>query len=160
LTAVTFNVPRLVLDVLRDNQQRPSRLHRALEQRHHFAQIRNLLLMEQDQRLVYFNRQPIRIGDKVRREVAAIEAHALDQVERGVEAARLFHRDHALFADLLHRVGEDLADAGVAVGRNRRHLLHPHMVLDRPRHLLERAHRCLHRRVDSALEFHRGNPGG
>ena len=31
---------------------------------------------------------------------------------------RLLDRDHALVADLLHRLGEHLADLGIAVGRD------------------------------------------
>jgi hypothetical protein len=59
-----------------------------------------------------------RVGDEVRRQVAAVELHALDDVELGLQALRVLDRDHALLADLLHRVGDDVADRLVAVGRD------------------------------------------
>ena len=40
----------------------------------------------------------------------------------GVHALGLFDRDHAVLADLVHALGDDLADLGVAVGRDGRDL--------------------------------------
>ncbi len=57
----------------------------------------------------------LRVGHEVRREVAAIELHPLDHVERGLHAPRLFDGDDAVLADLLHRVGDQLADLGIVV---------------------------------------------
>jgi hypothetical protein len=50
------------------------------------------------------------VGHEVRREVAAVELHALDDLELVCEALGLLDGDDALLADLLHRVGQDLAD--------------------------------------------------
>src|SRR6185436_9104845 len=49
---------------------------------------------------------------------AAVELHALDDVELELEALGLLDRDHAFLADLLHRLGDLLADDGVAVRRD------------------------------------------
>ena len=59
------------------------------------------------------------IRDEVGREIAAIELHALDDLQRGFEGLGLFDGDDAVLADLLHRVGDMLADLRVAVGRDR-----------------------------------------
>src|SRR5678816_4520257 len=48
----------------------------------------------------------IRIRDEIRREIAAVELHAVDRLERGLEAACLLDRDHAILADLLHCFGD------------------------------------------------------
>src|SRR2546425_6097549 len=64
----------------------------------------------------------LRIGDEVGREVTAIELHPVHRLERGLEALRLLDRDHAVLSDLLHRVGDLLADLLVAVRGNRAHL--------------------------------------
>ena len=56
------------------------------------------------------------IGHEVGREVAAIELHAFDDVQRGLERLGFFDGDDAVLADLLHRVGDELADFGVVVG--------------------------------------------
>ena len=73
-------------------------------------------------RILAFSRtdfHALRIGDEVRREIAAVELHALDDFEDGVEAARLFDGDDAVLADLLHRLGDDVADLFVVVRGDR-----------------------------------------
>ena len=50
------------------------------------------------------------IGDEVGREVAAVDLHALDDLERRLGALRLLDGDDALAADLLERLGDQLAD--------------------------------------------------
>ena len=60
----------------------------------------------------------LRIGDEVRRDVAAIELHAFDRVEVGLEAAGFLNGDDAVLADLLHRVGDQVADFLVVVRRD------------------------------------------
>ena len=59
------------------------------------------------------------IGHEIRREIAAVELHALDDVELGFEACRLLDRDDALVADLVHRLRDHLADLAIVVGRDR-----------------------------------------
>ena len=59
------------------------------------------------------------VGHEVGRQVAAVELHALDHVERRLHGLVLFHGDDAFLADLLHRLGEDAADGLVAVRRDR-----------------------------------------
>ena len=53
------------------------------------------------------------VGDEVRRQVALVELHALGELELGAERVRLLDRDHAVLADLVDRVGDDLADRRV-----------------------------------------------
>src|SRR3546814_4715259 len=60
----------------------------------------------------------LRVGDEVGRKITAIELHAFDDVELELEALGLLDRDHAFLADLVHRLGDLLADDGVAVGRD------------------------------------------
>src|SRR5208283_1616834 len=55
---------------------------------------------------------------KVRREIAAIELYAFDNVELGFEGLRLFDGDDAVFADFLHGFGNDLADGLVVIRRD------------------------------------------
>ena len=100
------------------------------------------------------------IGDEIGREIAAVELHALDDLDVGLERLGLFDRDHAFIADLLHRLGDHLADRLVAVGGNGADL----------RHFRRRAHfLCalfdigddrIHREIDAALEIHRIHAGG
>jgi hypothetical protein len=49
------------------------------------------------------------VGDEVGREVAAVELHALDD-SSSVSRSCLFDGDDAVLADLVHRLGDELAD--------------------------------------------------
>ena len=57
----------------------------------------------------------LRIGDKVGREITAVKLHALDNVQGGFQSLRLFDRDDAFFADLVHRLGDDVTDRRVVI---------------------------------------------
>ena len=111
---------RFAFDVFGDDQQRTAGLRDAFEQRQHLADVRDLLVVQQDvrasrARTVWF----CLVVDEVRREVAAVELHALDDVELVLQARAFFDRDHAFLADLLHRVGDGLADRLVGVRGDR-----------------------------------------
>ena len=54
--------------------------------------------------------------------IAAIELHSLHDLEHGLGRLRLLDRDDAFVADLLHRVGDQLADGRIVMGGDRRHL--------------------------------------
>jgi hypothetical protein len=56
---------------------------------------------------------------EVRRDVALVEAHALGELELEAEGVALLDGDDTFLADLVHRLGDDLADLGVR-GRDRR----------------------------------------
>ena len=70
------------------------------------------------------------IGDEIRREITAIELHPLDNIKLGLKAFRLLNRNHALVANLLHRLGDHLANRLVAIRRNRADLGHFFGALD------------------------------
>ncbi len=100
------------------------------------------------------------IGDEIGREIAAVELHAFDDVELGFEALRLFHRDHALVADLLHRGRDDLADGAVAIRRDRADLGDLVIRGDLLRIGLEIGDDGGDGEIDAALQIHRIEAGG
>ena len=87
-----------------------------LEQREQVLHRADLLFVDQDVGVLEDDFHALGIGDEVRREVAAVELHAFDDFELGLQRLRLFDGDDAVFADLLHRFGNDLADGLVVVG--------------------------------------------
>jgi hypothetical protein len=89
-----------------------------LEQRQQVLHRADLLLVDQDDRVLEHDFHALGVGHEVGREVAAVELHALDDLERGLHRLGLFDRDDAVLADLLHRLGDDRADRLVAVGRD------------------------------------------
>ena len=106
---------RLAFEVLGDDEERLARLHHGFEHRQHGLQLRQLLLVEQYVGVLELGHHLLGIGDEVGREIAAVELHALDDLDFGVERLGLLDGDDALVADLLHRVGDHLADRRIAV---------------------------------------------
>jgi hypothetical protein len=97
----------------------------------------------------------VRIVDEVRRDVAAVELHAFDEIELVLEALAVFDGDHAFLADLVHRLGDRLADRLVGVGRDRADLRDFLAGRARLADLLQLLDDGDHRLVDAALQVHR-----
>ena len=102
----------------------------------------------------------LRVGDEVRRDIAAVELHALDDVELGLDALGFLDRDDALVADLLHRLGDHLADLGLAVGGDRADLRGFGLGRDLLGALLQFLDDGGDGLVDAALQVHRVHAGG
>ena len=103
------------VDVFRDDEERLARLRHLLERGEQILHRRDLLLVDEDVRVLEDDFHALRVRHEVRREVAAIELHALDDVERGLHRLCFFDGDDAFLADLLHGLGDHVADRRVAV---------------------------------------------
>src|SRR5438105_3422807 len=151
---------RLAFDLLGDAQQRLAGLGDLLQDRQQLADRRDLLVVQQDIRILEHADLLLGIVDEVRREIAAVELHALDEVELVLQRLAVLDGDHAFLADLVHRIGDDLADVGVGVGGNRAdlgNLLRGGAGLGNLLQLLDHGDYGL---VDAALEVHRVHAGG
>src|SRR6185437_3936045 len=102
----------------------------------------------------------VRVGDEVRAEVTAIELHALDDVELGLGGLGFFDGDHTLVADLLHRLGDHLADRRFAIGGDRADLGDFRARRNGLLGLGEVVDDLGHGEVDAALQVHRVHAGG
>src|ERR1700689_1646415 len=109
---------RFAFNILSDDDQRLAALGNLLEQREKILHAGNLLFVDQDVRVLESNFHALRIGNEVRREIAAVELHALDHFELGLKRARLFHRDDAILPVFLHSFRNDVANGFVVVGRD------------------------------------------
>src|SRR5579862_8615335 len=150
----------LALDIFSDDQKRLAGLHDGFQKRKQLVQRRELLFVDEDVGVFHLDAHLVGVGDEVGRDIAAVELHALDDVELGLEALGLFHRDDAFVADLFHRLGKIVADFLVAVGGNSANLgdfgVRGHFL----RVLLELLDHGLDCEVDAALEIHRVHAGG
>ncbi len=88
----------------------------------------------------------------MRAEVALVELHALDEFDFGGEALAFFNGDYAVLADLVHRLGDDLADVGVLVGGAGADLSDLLARIDLLAHLGEFVNDDGHGLVDAALD--------
>ncbi len=116
--------------------------------------------MDQDVRLIQFDVHLLGVGDEIGRQVAAVELHALDDVEFRLHALGFLDRDDALVADLLHRLGDHAADLGLAIGRDGADLRCLGLRGDLLAALLQFIDQCDDRLVDAALQIHRIHAGG
>ena len=102
---------------------------------------------------------PVGVGHEVRRDVAPVELHALGVFLLEAERLALLDGDDAVLADLVHHLGDDLADLGIrrGDGRDGRDLL---AGLDRAGGLLDLLDDRLDGLLDAALDDHRVGAGG
>src|SRR5882724_694469 len=133
---------RFALDVLSDNEQRFAALGDLLQQREHIFHGADFLFVNEDVGIFQHRFHALWVGHEVRRQVATVKLHAFDYFELSLEGLGLFHGDDAVLADLLHRLGNDVADGLVVVGADRSHLS-DHVAGDGLRQLVEFAFAAL-----------------
>src|SRR5690606_19914963 len=104
------------LDVLSNDEQRLARLGGGFQHGQQVAYVGDLLVVQEHQRIIQRSDLFFRIIDEIRTEIAAVELHALDHVQFVVQRLAVLDRDHALLANLFHRVGNDLANGFVCIG--------------------------------------------
>ncbi len=152
---------RLALDVLGDDQQRAGAagLDDLLEQGQEVLDGRDLALVDQDVRVVEDGLHTLLVGDHVRREVALVEGHALGELQLQAEGVGLLDGDDTVLADLVHRLGDELADLLVLRGE-RGHGGDVGLVLDRAGGREELLGHGLDRGVDALLQGGRGSARG
>src|SRR5712672_2208436 len=150
---------RFTFDVFRDDEQRLAGLGNLLEQREKVLHGADFLFVDEDAHVFQNALHPLWVGNEVGRQVAAVELHTFDDFQRGFHGAGLFHGDDAVFADLLHGFGDDVADLLVIVGGNRADL-RDHVALDVAGETLDFFHGDFHGALDAALESGRAGACG
>lgn len=106
----------LTLEVLSNDDKGAAELVRDLKGGDDVHGSRDLLLREEDQGLLELDLLSLGVGDEVGRDEAAVEAHTLGDLELILHGLALLDGDDTLLADLLHGVGDQLANVLVAVG--------------------------------------------
>lgn len=157
---MTTSGQRFAFHVFSNDQQRLAGLRCRFQDGQQVADVGDLLVVQQDQRVVQIRRLLLGIVDEVRAHVAAVELHALDHVQLVLERLAVLHRDHTFLADLLHGVGDDLADGFIRVGRDGTDLRDLAVGRNRLGQVAQLVEHGTHRLVDAALEIHRVHAGG
>ena len=130
LTAAALNVPRslFTIRVARASPSTSSEmmrsgsvaLHDLVENREHVLDVADLLVGDQDIGVVENGLHTILVVDEVRREVALVELHTLGELELQPEGLAVLNVHHAVLADLVDGVGDDVADL-LGAGGNSTH---------------------------------------
>ena len=92
-------------------------------------------------------------------DVAAVELHTLDHLDIGAEALPFLNLDYAIATDLVHGIGNEVADL-LILGRNAGYLGHAVAALDGRGQLVDALNHQLRRLLDAFLDDHRVGPGG
>src|SRR5690606_25531559 len=119
----------------------------------------DLLFVDQHDGVLKNALHRVRVGDEVGRQVAAVELHAFDDIQLGGHAFAFFHGDDAVFADLLHGLGDGVADGLIGVGGDGGNL-RDGLALNGAGHVVDLAHDGFDSLVDAALDGHRVGTGG
>ena len=100
------------------------------------------------------------VGDEIGGDVAPVELHAFHHFQGGFHALGFFDGDDAFFADLVHGVGDDVADGGVVVGGDGADLGDLFLVLGGLGDLVQLGHHRGHGLVDAPFQGHGVGAGG
>ena len=111
---------RLAVDVLGDDQQRLARPDDLLQQRQQVGDRGDLALVDEHVGVLEDGLHALGVGDEVGRDVALVELHALGELELEAHRVGLLDGDDAVLADLVERLGDELADRAVLRGDRRR----------------------------------------
>ena len=149
----------LAFDVLSDDEQRLLGLRDLLEQRQEVRHRGDLGLVHEDVSVLEHGLEPLLVGDEVLRDVALVELETLSELQLEAHRRRLLDGDHTVLADLVERLGDQLADLGVLRGDRRdvRDLL---LLGDLAGGLEQLFRNRGGGSVDAALEVHRVGAGG
>ena len=151
---------RFAFDVFGDDQQRTAGLGGLLQNREEVLHVGDLLVVDQDHGVFKGSFHPLRIGDEVGGEVAAVELHPFDGLQGGFHRLGFLDGDDPFLADFFHGLGDDVADGLVVVGGDGADLGDFLVVLDRLGDLLQFGDDGFNSLVDAALDFHRVVTGG
>src|SRR5207248_4148963 len=138
-------------DVFGDDRERLAGGGHLFEKREQLFDAAELLLAVEDASVLEFGFHALGIGHEIRRNVAFVELHALDHLERGLDGLGFFDGDRAVFADFVHRVGNDSANGAVPVGRDGGDLLDLFLLLDLFSDVVEVSHSRDYGFLDAAL---------
>src|SRR5690554_3658624 len=147
-------------DVFCNDQQRTAGLGNLLQDGQQVADVADFLVEDQDIRIFQHRNLLVWVVDEVGRQVAAVELHAFDDVEFVVQRLAVFNGNDAFLANLVHGIGNDLANGGVGVGRNGTNLGDFLAGGARLGQLLQLFHSHGNGFVDTALQVHGVDAGG
>src|SRR6266550_6684951 len=120
---------RFAFDFLRDDEQRLAGASRFLQEREQVFEAADFLFVDEDVGVLHLGFHRLSVGHEVRREITLVELHAFNDFERGLDGLGFLDGDRAVLADLVHGLGDDLADGVVPARRNRGDLLDFFLVL-------------------------------
>ena len=131
-----------------------------LQERNQVADVADLLLVDQDQGVFQLDAHRGRVVDEVGRQIALVELHAFHDLVGRFGRLAFLDGDHAVLADLVHGLGNQLADHRVVVGADRADVGDVFRAADRLGHRAEVLDGGVHGLLDAAADGRRVGAGG
>ncbi|SCB64893.1 unnamed protein product [Fusarium graminearum] len=150
----------LTLNVLSNDDQRSALLGGDLKSGDDVLDSRDLLLGEEDERVLKLDLLGLGVGDEVGGDESTVESHTLGNLKLIGNGLALLAGDDTLLANLLHGVGNHLTNVDVAVGRDGSDLSDLSAGGDVSLVLLEELDDGLNSSLDTAAEVHGVAAGG
>jgi hypothetical protein len=116
--------------------------------------------VDQDVGILQHDLHLLRIGHEVGRQVPAVELGPVHRLQRRLQTLRFFDGDDPVLTDLLHRLGDQVADLLVVVRGDGTDLGDLLLAGRRDRERLELLGDRFHGLVDTPLQLHRVGAGG
>ena len=149
---------RFAFNIFSYDNKRLARLGNSFEDRQHFADIGDLLVIQEHVRIFNFRTHVFLVVDEVRRQIPTIELHAFNNIQFIFEAATFFNRDNTFFTNFVHRLSDDVTHLRVAIGRYATHLRDCGVVVTGLGQFLKLSNCSYYSLVDATLEVHRVHP--
>ena len=111
--------------------------------------------MDQDIHILKHGFHAVWIGNKVGWQIAAIELHTFDHIKRGFKALGFLDGDNAIFADLFHRIRNQVSNLAIVIGRDSSDLCDFCLLGSLSTHALQTIYNCIDRFLNATLERHR-----
>jgi len=103
-------------DILGDDKEGLACLGDFLEHGQKILHAGNLLIVDEDKRILEDHGHGFAVCDEIRRDVASVELHAFDEVDGRLHGFGFLNRDDAVFADFVHYVRDQRANLLVLGG--------------------------------------------
>ena len=107
---------RFAFDIVGDDDESQTALDDLLEQRKYLLKVADLLVGDEDNGVLDDRFHFVGVGSHIRARITAVELHAFDYGQFGVHGFTFVYGDNAIFADLFHSFGNELADVLVGSG--------------------------------------------
>ena len=145
----------LGLHVLGNQQQRPLGRQDLLHDRKQVGKLGQLLLVDENERLLELAEHLVAIGNEMRREIAAVKFHSLDGLDMGLDLLALLDGDDSVLSHRLEGIGDALANLPVLVGRHGGQVNDLVLGLDRGGQSLQAFERLVDSEANSTRQDHR-----
>ncbi len=147
-------------NIFGNDQQRAAGFGNSFQNRQQLTDVGNFLVNQQQQRLFQLSHHGVRLVDEVRRQVAAVKLHPFNNSQFVFQTGAFFNGNYTFFANLFHRVGDDVTNGAVRVGRNGTYLGNGLGVGTWLGLLFELLNNGTRSTINATLQIHRVHAGG